>query len=110
MRAKLKSCEAKAEFFEEALKMSRKEVDGMRAIAKNQKARLDTASAKMAELNEPRDKAIESTATCRNELLRVQNNLAAALVKVKGTLACVIVVVKNLDAVAAKYDNMRSSV
>lgn len=54
MQAELESQRAKENFFDKAFKVSRREVAAVKGIVDGQKARLDAASARMAELKNRR--------------------------------------------------------
>lgn len=59
-------------------------------MAEEQKAQLDSAFFRIAELKNGQDAASVSTDTCCKELLQVQKNLATVLEKVKDSSACAI--------------------
>lgn len=106
IHTELESQMAKANFLDDALKVSRKEVAAVKGVVKEQRAWLDVAGARMAELMDRWVEASASTATCCKKLLPVQENLATALEKVKVNLARVVAMAKERDAVTAKYEKL----
>lgn len=104
------SHKAKTGSLDKVLKVSRKEVASLIGVVEEQWARSNAAASRMAELSNHPDEACASTATCRKELLQVQNNAVAALSKVKVTSACAIVISKKRVAVNTKFEKQRFSV
>lgn len=76
----------------------------------DQKARLDTASTRIVQLKDRRDEGKGPTSSCCMKLVHVQKSLAVALKKMKASLALVVALAKDQDAVATKSNNMNSSV
>lgn len=83
MSSEWKSYKARVDCLNVALKVSWNEVAAKKGIVGEQRARLDAAGSRMTELRNCRDEARVSTATCRKELLPVQQNLAMAPEKVR---------------------------
>lgn len=67
------------DFLSEASKVTQKQEASVKDIVEEQRAWLDSAGARMAELKDCRVLANLSTATCREELLQMQKNFSTAL-------------------------------
>lgn len=78
-------------------------------MVEEQKAWLNAADARIAELKCCRDEGRASTATYRKELLQAQKNLAATPGKVKAILARTVAITKGRDSVTTKFEELTSS-
>lgn len=87
VNAELELHKAKADFLDEALKVSRVEVSAVKGIVEKKRAWLVAAGARLAKLRIHKDAKRALTATCRKKLLQVQKNLATAIEKVKASFA-----------------------
>lgn len=99
LHAKRESHKAKTDFLYEAVQVTGKEAGAMKGVIEKRKARLNTAGARMAKLKSRRGKLSASTATCCIELPKDQNNLGAALCKMKVCLALPVAMTKELGTV-----------
>lgn len=109
MHTELVSHNARVDFLDEALKVSRKKLGNVKVVFESDWARSDAAGPRMVELSYLHDEAGVLNATCCEELFHLQKNLTIALEVLKATVARVVAVTKEQYNVGTKYGNLCSN-